>query len=85
MSNEEGCLSETTTKELHSAYRTVQNQLLEQRVTAGHWIGELSASALSTATAISALSFMAETNQLTREQAPIAQQQIAGGIGWLVG
>ncbi len=85
MSNEEGCLSETTTKELHSAYRTVQNQLLEQRVTAGHWIGELSASALSTATAISALSFMAETNQLTREQAPIAQQQIAGGINWLVG
>ncbi len=34
----------------------LRSELLEQRTPAGHWVGELSASALSTATAVSALS-----------------------------
>ena len=40
---------------LADAHRTVRSQLLAERTTAGHWVGELSSSPLSTATAISAL------------------------------
>jgi len=40
---------------LDAARCTVQTQLLAERTAAGHWIGELSSSPLSTATAISAL------------------------------
>lgn len=40
---------------LQSAYRTARDALLAERVPAGHWVGELSTSALSTATAIMAL------------------------------
>ena len=40
---------------VHEAWHLVARQLLDERNTAGHWIGELSTSALSTATAISAI------------------------------
>jgi squalene-hopene/tetraprenyl-beta-curcumene cyclase len=40
---------------LRVAYETAKNALLAERVPAGHWIGELSTSALSTATAAMAL------------------------------
>ena len=40
---------------LADAHHTVRSQLLAERTSAGHWIGELSSSPLSTATAISAL------------------------------
>lgn len=40
---------------LAAAYRTVRSDLLSERNSAGHWVGELSSSPLSTATAISAL------------------------------
>ncbi len=40
---------------LADAHHTVRSQLLAERVSAGHWVGELSSSPLSTATAISAL------------------------------
>jgi len=40
---------------LADAHRTVRSQLLAERASAGHWVGELSSSPLSTATAISAL------------------------------
>ena len=39
---------------LQTAYQTTKAALLAERVD-GHWIGELSTSALSTATAVSAL------------------------------
>ena len=41
---------------LSAAYEKARSKLLAERTAAGHWIGELSASALSTATAVSALS-----------------------------
>ncbi len=41
---------------LTAAYEKARSTLLAERTSAGHWIGELSASALSTATAVSALS-----------------------------
>src|ERR1051325_5238627 len=40
---------------LAGAYRTARRELLAERNSAGHWTGELSASALSTPTALSAL------------------------------
>ena len=40
---------------LAAAYRTVRSDLLAERTSAGHWVGKLSSSPLSTATAISAL------------------------------
>ncbi len=43
---------------LVAAYETVRVDLLDERAVAGHWIGELSTSALSTATAVSALSIV---------------------------
>lgn len=53
--------------------------LLDQRTTDGHWVGELSASALSTATAVSALSFYAKDHPDEK-----IQPLIGGGLRWLV-
>src|SRR5437667_7745359 len=40
---------------LRAAYLTARDALLAERTPAGHWVGELSTSALSTATAVVAL------------------------------
>ncbi|MGC1273197.1 MAG: hypothetical protein WBC44_05780, partial [Planctomycetaceae bacterium] len=40
---------------LDAAYETARSRLLAERSPAGHWVGELSTSALSTATAVMAL------------------------------
>ncbi len=45
---------------LRKAYQTARDDLLAERCPAGHWVGELSSSALSTATAVSALAVVAE-------------------------
>lgn len=57
---------------LLAAYRTARAALLAERTPAGHWVGELSASALSTATAVSALSLVGGHESL-----------VAGGLRWL--
>ncbi len=44
--------------QLEAAYRTVQQALLVQQRESGHWTGKLASSALSTATAVSALAVM---------------------------
>lgn len=49
----------------------------------GHWLGELSPSALSTATAISALSFYLE-HPIAAAESPVIEQQIAQGFTWLL-
>lgn len=61
---------------LENAYAKVRSVLLDERNERGYWVGELSASALSTATAISALS-LAEPNNKDR-------QLIDHGARWLV-
>ena len=43
---------------LEAAYQTALAALLAERTPEGHWVGELSTSALSTATAVSALSLV---------------------------
>jgi squalene-hopene/tetraprenyl-beta-curcumene cyclase len=57
---------------LESAYRTALTALLAERAPEGHWVGELSTSALSTATAVSALALVGQHPDL-----------IAGGTAWL--
>jgi len=39
---------------LESAYQIARDHLLAERTSEGHWVGELSTSALSTATAVMA-------------------------------
>jgi squalene-hopene/tetraprenyl-beta-curcumene cyclase len=69
-------------EQLLRAYQTARRDLLAQRVPAGHWVGELSSSALSTATAISALSVVAgHTREESRREA--CRQLAARGIAWL--
>jgi squalene-hopene/tetraprenyl-beta-curcumene cyclase len=64
---------------LESACQTARAALLAQRHPDGHWVGELSTSALSTATAVSALA-------LVQKHSPTAARHddlIAGGVRWL--
>ena len=63
---------------LERAYRTARGALLAQRTPDGHWVGELSTSALSTATAVSALALV------QRHTAQHHSSLIANGIAWLV-
>ena len=50
---------------------------------AGHWEGKLSASALSTATAISAMSFYISDKKSDPSQFPVIARQIKQGIRWI--
>src|SRR5436309_11651764 len=64
---------------LKAAYEKVKADLLAERTPDGHWVGELSSSALSTATAIGALA-------LVRKHGPAARDftaLIGGGLRWL--
>ncbi|MCA9176743.1 MAG: squalene--hopene cyclase [Planctomycetales bacterium] len=68
-----------TAERIQRAYEAVRTRLLDERNAAGHWRGELASSALSTATAISAL---CETARQRRD--PTAWQDlIENGCGWL--
>jgi len=69
------------TARLQTAYDRVRRDLLAERVTAGHWIGQLSSSALSTATAVSALSLV-QRNSTPNDR---FDRLIAGAIRWLAG
>jgi squalene-hopene/tetraprenyl-beta-curcumene cyclase len=64
---------------LEAAYRTAYAALLAERTPEGHWVGELSASALSTATAVSSLA-------LVQKHVPPHDQYaapISAGLAWL--
>jgi squalene-hopene/tetraprenyl-beta-curcumene cyclase len=64
---------------LFRAYQTALAALLAERAPGGHWVGELSTSALSTATAVSALALVQNNSP-----PPAAHDQlIAGGVAWL--
>jgi squalene-hopene/tetraprenyl-beta-curcumene cyclase len=64
---------------LESAFQTARSALLAERRPEGHWIGELSTSALSTATAVSALALV----QKNSSAAPDHTHQINAGLAWL--
>src|SRR2546423_3197256 len=59
---------------LRAAYLTARDALLAERVPAGHWVGELSTSALSTATAVVALHLVDHDEH---------RVLIASGLRWL--
>ncbi len=67
------------------AHQTARDELLAARDASGHWVGRLSSSALSTATATSALAAVlkhARTGQYPEER---LRALIAAGLRWLVG
>lgn len=64
---------------IRSACDKLRSQLLAERTAAGHWLGELSTSALSTATAVSALSLVDRHSGV----APRHGALVASGIHWL--
>src|SRR5688572_21736906 len=64
-------------RRLVAALRKAEAELLAQRNAAGHWEGELSSSALSTATAVAALAIVG------RESKHDFAAQIHAGLKWL--
>ncbi len=64
---------------LTHAYEKARNLLLAERTPDGHWIGELSNSALSTATAVSALALTQKTTSVHGSFEP----QVANGVRWI--
>jgi squalene-hopene/tetraprenyl-beta-curcumene cyclase len=64
---------------LEQAYQTALAALLAERTPEGHWVGELSTSALSTAVAVSALTLVQRHNP----SADNHDDLIAGGVRWL--
>lgn len=64
-----------------SAHQQVCRDLLAERTQSGYWVGELSSSALSTATAISALSV--QRQDVHKRQALPDNSLIAAGVDWL--
>lgn len=67
-----------STARLHAALQTVTQHLLRERCADGMWLGELSSSALSTATAIIALCQLSHGGREPNDPA-----RIAGGLRWL--
>jgi squalene-hopene/tetraprenyl-beta-curcumene cyclase len=68
----------TSLPRLQQAFEIARNKLLSERHSDGHWTGELSTSALSTATAVSALSLVnRECSQ------PQLEDLINRGLDWL--
>src|SRR5687768_13779354 len=63
---------------LETAYQTALAALLRERHPDGYWVGELSTSALSTATAVMALHLVQKTHGDTRYES-----LIDGGLAWL--
>ncbi|MBI1346749.1 squalene--hopene cyclase [bacterium] len=74
-------VSELTETEIQQAYDQVAERLLLEATPQGHWEGELSTSALSTATAVMTLSLLAQ-QEPTR--APALESSIEKGLQWLI-
>jgi len=70
---------------LEAALTRAAEELLAARAPEGHWIGELSSSALSTATAVTALAVVDRESQVANRESQIANRksQIHAGLGWL--
>ena len=72
-------MSHVDVSRLESAYQAALAALLAERMPEGHWVGELSTSALSTATAISALALV----QKATPRLGSFDALIRGGLRWL--
>ncbi|MGE0759849.1 MAG: prenyltransferase/squalene oxidase repeat-containing protein [Pirellulaceae bacterium] len=65
---------------LVAAYAKAREELFAQQNADGHWTGELATSALSTATAVSALAIAARV----QHQTPGSDPLVTGGVRWLM-
>ena len=65
-------------------FRRFTRRLMDQQTGDRHWVGELSASALSTATSISAFSFYLETDGPDENTRRDLLQKVAQGIRWVM-
>ncbi|MSQ93952.1 MAG: squalene--hopene cyclase [Gemmataceae bacterium] len=70
-------MSSVSSDRLEAAYQIALAMLLKERTPDGHWVGELSTSALSTATAVMAL------HLVQKHGGPSHQALIDGGLAWL--
>lgn len=78
-------------RQVVAAYESVRYELLSERESSGHWIGELSSSALSTATAVSALALVERHSPTDPCSGRISNESessrfcelIVGGLKWL--
>lgn len=82
------CETGLSLERLQAARATARQALLAERADRGNWVGELSTSALSTATSISALATVIQANskselQLSDDESARIQRLIAGGVSWL--
>ena len=68
-------------QQLKTAFSTVSDALLAERAAEKHWVGELSSSPLSTATAVTALSLVDRALALTE---PRHRATVLYGIEWIV-
>jgi squalene-hopene/tetraprenyl-beta-curcumene cyclase len=66
---------------LLQAYRRLVRRLVDEQLPEGYWVGELASSALSTATAVSALSIW---GQKSHAAAAELRQRIDHGVRWLL-
>lgn len=71
------------TRRLISAYEKARDELLAERCAEGHWVGELSSSALSTATAVSALCGIEMGGCDERDGGLRFSTLVADGLRWL--
>ena len=76
-------LVDVSVQRLASAERVASDHLLSQRTSEGHWVGELSISALSTATATMAL-WQYRRAMPAVDRGGIIDNLIAGGRSWLL-
>jgi squalene-hopene/tetraprenyl-beta-curcumene cyclase len=64
-----------------AAFSKVRGSLLAKRVEKGHWIGELSSSPLSTATAVTALTI---TDRVLAPNEPRYRETVKRGLRWII-
>jgi squalene-hopene/tetraprenyl-beta-curcumene cyclase len=76
-------LSATKSK-VQKALASAARELLDRRTRGGYWVGELSSSALSTATAVFALRLYEKQNPGKGGDSDVRHRLITGGICWLV-
>ena len=79
--------SDLDREQILQALASATRKLLDSRVREGHWEGELSNSALSTATAVLALALLLREGEgrLDRGLLAACRTLVAKGTGWLVG
>src|SRR5262245_7775534 len=85
---DDGAAMPTEVAAVRARHETGRGWLTAERV-AGHWVGELSASALATATAVSALALASRGREppepnTSKSQIADFQQLIDGGVKYLI-